>query len=411
MTDPTRHPFDRRFWKRFASQIWEKKHLVLKNIDSPLREMTPEQIFTLLVSFADDCRKRRNPEGFKFYVDGQKLYDDEVLQNLPRKMDKTLLGYHKRMNSQYSDYCLVCDELLQVQNDKQVLLADFTAELYRHVGFPNRFSELGLYLGNYRKTPFGVHVDGCGVFSFPIIGQKKFRLWSDDFVRKNPDLIEAHTYTRFKKNSRLLTAEPGDMVYWPSSDWHIAESDGAFSATWSLGVWVDRPHRDDISENLMTLLNEKLGARAQYKMVPFQQLHQKNGQVKELPEIFRDSISELLRLSENEIKNHFLKAWMNHISKQGFKVIPKERVKIKMTDRLRLRQIRSPILWLQSERDGKTLYSSGGVLVEHQNSKNLLKLVKALNSGQSCQIQQFLNGTSRAQDLKCLQILSDAGAF
>ncbi len=101
------------FWSQFANTVWEKKALLLKNVDSELTQMDHFAIFDLLVSFSNYCRKIKNPEGFKFFINGMPTYGDEILQVLPLKKDKTLLGYHMRMESLFSDYCLVCDELLK----------------------------------------------------------------------------------------------------------------------------------------------------------------------------------------------------------------------------------------------------------------------------------------------------------
>jgi hypothetical protein len=192
---------DQKFWSHFAKSYWEKKSLHLKNVKSGLLEMSDSEIFDLLVLYADHCREMNDPSGFKFYTDGIKADEEQVLEVLPEATDKSLLGYHKRMNSLFPDYCLVCDELLQVNLKKQHLLTDFTDDLYRHVGFPNRFSEMGLYLGNYKKTPFGVHVDSCGVFSFPVSGLKKFRLWPAAYGEKHPELDRTFNYEKHKKHS------------------------------------------------------------------------------------------------------------------------------------------------------------------------------------------------------------------
>ena len=108
------------------------------------------------------------------------------------------------MEKYFSDYCLVCDELLQANQKNWKKLQEFTDTLFTHVGFPNQFVEMGLYLGNYRQTPFGVHVDGCGVFSFPVIGKKTFRLWKSEFGKQHPELDRAHDYSALKKNSQIL---------------------------------------------------------------------------------------------------------------------------------------------------------------------------------------------------------------
>lgn len=399
---------DKKFWQYFAKNIWEKKPLVLRNVKSALLEMGEAEIFDLLVVFSDRCRKLNNPEGFKFYIHGFKAEAEDVLQVLPEKSDKTLLGYHARMKSLFKDYCLVCDELLTVNLKKQELLNDFTADLYRHVGFPNRFAEMGLYLGNYKKTPFGVHVDSCGVFSFPVSGVKKFRLWSGPYGKKNPDLDRTFKYDKYKKDSQLVEARAGDMVYWPSSEWHIAESDGSFSATWSLGVWVDQPHKEMVAQSLRSLLDTKLGAAGEEVMTSFRELHNAEGEISELPDSYLKSIKVLQNLSEAELRENFLKAWMTHISLQGFKTIPQKEksLKISAKTKVKLLQKKSLILWQKSLIEKKKFYVSFGGRLLESSSQPLLNTMKSLNAGQECSLQGL-----KPQDLSLIQVLADAGAL
>lgn len=402
---------DHKFWTNFTKNIWEKKPVTIKNVKSPLLEIGEAEIFRLLVLFSDQCRKLDDAAGFKFYVNGLQAHAEDILQVLPLKQDKNLLGYHKRMNALFSDYCLVCDELLKANVDKQALLTDFTTELYRHTGFPNRFSEMGLYLGNYRKTPFGVHVDSCGVFSFPVAGQKKFRLWTSAFAEKHPDLDRSFSYAKYKKDSVLMTAEVGDMTYWPSSAWHIAESDGQFSATWSLGVWVDKQHKELFSDSLNLLLSEKFGASGQLTSTAFQSLHSASGEVSDLPKAFAKSIEQLQALTTAEIQENFLKSWMLHISRQGFKNIPKVVSKLRPGSLIGLRSDRAKILWQNSlTQKTKVFCSFGGVLVETQKKSGLLKLIKALNAGQTCLVSDYIRPVAKT-DLKSLHLLAEAGAF
>lgn len=400
---------DQKFWSHFAKWTWEKKSVVYKGIHSPLSEINEKEVFALLVKYADRCRKRRNSEGFKFYVDGQKLHEDEVLDLLPKKKDQSLQAYHQRMDEIFEDYCLVCDELLQVNAEKQGHLTEFTNNLYRHIGFPNRFAEMGLYLGNYRKTPFGVHVDGCGVFSFPVVGTKKFRIWTPEFVEKNPTLERAFQYDQYKKHSQLLVARPGDMTYWPSSAWHIAESDGSFSATWSLGVWVDSRHADRVVNILAELIHQKLGSQADLVMTPFTELHKKSGQLLDLPKLYRQTIRSLETISAKELEAQFGKAWLAHISKQGFKTSPPQQTASRLPDKLRLKNPGSPILW--KVWGSNLICGFGGYLVETPKSKSLIRLLTALNTGEGCLIKSFLDPKNSRRDLNCLQELVKAGAF
>lgn len=404
---------DQKFWSHFAKNVWEKKPLVLKNVQSPLLQMGDAKIFDLLVRYADRCRKKNDPEGFKFYIDGQKVYAEEVLQVLPVKKDKSLQGYHSRMQAMFSDYCLVCDELLKSNLENQALLTDFTSELYRHVGFPNRFSEMGLYLGNYRKTPFGVHVDNCGVFSIPVVGTKRFRLWTAEYAQKNPSLDRAFKYEKHKKSSQLMEVTAGDLTYWPSSAWHIAESDGSFSATWSLGVWVDKPHSETLLESLKILLEAKLGAKGSTSMTAFKTLHEESGEVRSLPESYADSARLLISLSQTEIDEMLLKSWMVHISQQGFKNIPAVDLNVSLNSKVKLQNHRTPILWQQSLTDKFKVYVSfGGILLECTRSSGLFLLVKALNAAEICLVKKYFKmAKTRKQDLAALEALAETGAL
>lgn len=402
---------DQKFWQNFSKNIWEKEPLAIKNAKSPLLEIGEAEIFRMLVIFSDRCRKLKNADGFKFYIDGLQAHPQDVLQILPVKKDQSLLGYHKRMNTLFSDYCLVCDELLKTSSAKNYLLSDFTDELYRYTGFPNQFAEMGLYLGNYRKTPFGVHVDNCGVFSFPVVGQKKFRLWTSDFVKKNPALDRAFSYKKFNKNSQVLIAEAGDMTYWPSSAWHIAESDGQFSATWSLGIWVEKPHKKLFSEYLNYFLSEKFGARGNLMSTAFKELHATSGQVTELPAAFEESLKLLQSLSSAELKESFLKLWMQHISLQGFKNIPVVNIQLRSSSRVKLRSDRAKILWQSSKiQRNKVFVAYGGITVETQKSSGLFKFITAVNAGETCLLSDFIKSQNKA-DLRSLQKLAECGAF
>lgn len=409
------------FWKKFAKINWEKAPLLLQDSASTLQEIKEDQIFSMLVDYSNQCRKLKSPQGFKLFVEGQLQYAEDLLQFLPVKKDKSFLGYHARMEKYFSDYCLVCDELLQVSQENRKPLQQFTENLFSHVGFPNRFVEMGLYLGNYKKTPFGVHVDGCGVFSFPVVGKKTFRLWTPSFVEKNPALNRAHSYSKFKKHSQVLEARPGDMTYWPSSAWHIAESDGSFSATWSLGVWVDRSHFDVIQEALSPLLRKTLGVHGETKVTgqknglksdQKKSLHSSDGQVVDLPKNFQETILKIESLSKNELHDAFLKSWLELISKQGFKTFPLQIPpnKISLDSEIQISSLKS-ILWSKNRSKKMISCAFQGTVIELSPSHEMLYLIKDLNLGKQCRISDYLGLPKNKKDLASIQILADAGAF
>lgn len=397
-------------WNKFSKLHWEKKPYLFKKFSSPLSEITEKQIFSMLVQYSDLCRKNKDSQGFKLYIDGQMQHPEDILQILPLKKDKTLAGYHQRMEKLFSDYCLVCDELLQVSHENSTRLHDFTKNLYSYVGFPNRFTEIGLYLGNYKKTPFGVHLDSCGVFSFPVVGKKSFRLWTPEFAKKNPSIDRTMNYSKFNKHSLLFEVHPGDMSYWPSSSWHIAESDGSFNATWSLGVWVDKTHQECIEEALKPLLISKLkntDDKSSQSTNP-----QDNGKASILPIEYLNSISTIKKLSENDLHDAFLKYWLRMNSKNGFKLINNETAQKKISSKSKLKMQKSNcILWSKLKSNSDIIYAYQGRLFEHNNSPNFLKLIQELNLGKVCLVSDYLKGSQKKSDLRLLHEFANTGAF
>lgn len=390
------------FWKTFAKNNWEKKHTLVKDFKSGIQDIDQSEIFEMLVSFSERCRKINEPSGFKLYIDGQLLHPEEVLEFLPERKDQSLVGYNTRMEEIYSDYCLVCDELLQVSQKNWKRLTEFTNLLFAHVGFPNRFVEMGLYLGNYRKTPFGVHVDGCGVFSFPIVGRKTFRLWKPKFAEAHPDLDRSLSYSKYKKDSQVIEASPGDMTYWPSSAWHVAESSGKFTATWSLGVWVDQPLRENVASALTPLLKTKLGIAGDSKSVSHD-IYSQGNEIKSLPKAYQQSIERIKSISDSELRDAFMRDWVRSKSMMGFKTVPGPTKNLAPSSKSFVLEAGS-IFWSKLSAS-KVVYAYRGNVIETPPSANLHNLVQALNDGHQCLASEFLKGTQKKRDLRTLQTL------
>jgi ribosomal protein L16 Arg81 hydroxylase len=303
--------------KTFARTHWEKSACVLK-APLPLAEISADDIFVLLVRFCDLARENDSMSGLKFYVSGVRLEPFEALEHLPVNEDRGFTGYHKRMSRVFKDYGLVCDELYSVMigdmSRTRTSIQNFTTPLFECVGLPNRFAEIGLYIGNYKKTPFGVHVDRCGVLSLPVVGKKNFRVWKSAIVEQNPELMQSFSYEEFKKDSIRLNAQPGEMAYWPSADWHIAEGDGSFSATWSLGVWVDRPVHEAAIDAVSPLLKKKLEIALKSRG---NKTALKNSE--QLPAELELAAEALSKLSKKEIRDVLQEWWSAHFQSSGFK--------------------------------------------------------------------------------------------
>lgn len=394
------------FWSRFVRFNWEKAPLAAQKADPALLQIDASYIFELLVRYCDMCRERDSLDGLKFYVDGVRLEPFEALEQLPVPSDKSLQGYHRRMSRQFKDYGLVCDELLQVMRDPSVrdakawdIVSHFSQNLFQHTGLPNRFAEVGLYLGNYRKTPFGVHVDRCGVFSLPVVGKKTFRTWAPNIVEKNPELKESFSYDEFKSKSQVLVAEPGDITYWPSTHWHIAEGDGSFSATWSIGVWVDRPLTDVVAHimtsTVQTAITKKLKQRAQVTSLPLSELTD-DGFVTGLPKNLSDALKSVSALSEATLKEAFLVWWLEHVSSSGFKLEESPRMRpseIRIGEVI-LGQTDRPIYWAKLSKS-EIIWACDGQTHRAKATKEIVTILGSLNAGRPVTISSKHSKSAR----------------
>jgi hypothetical protein len=118
-----------------------------------------------------------------------------------------------------------------------------------------------LFLGRYARTPFGVHLGQMDVLTVPAVGTKSFRLWSPEYVSTHLGLMDLREYPEYIEGSYRIDCSPGDVGYWPSREWHIAESEGVeFTAAWGIGFWQ---HPDDfhsvrrVTEALVGLLKAR----------------------------------------------------------------------------------------------------------------------------------------------------------
>jgi len=118
--------------------------------------------------------------------------------------------------------------------------------------------KLTLFLGNYRNTPYGVHLGGASNFKFVIAGRKRMRVWDDASVRDKDALSFTNRYRSRLSGSIALDGAPGDVLYFPSSYWHVAEDSGRLSLSISVDLFVQPEptyHPPTDAESLLLSIN------------------------------------------------------------------------------------------------------------------------------------------------------------
>jgi len=145
---------------------------------------------------------------------------------LPRRADRSFHGWRSRLESRCTDYAMVFNRLERFMGDDVRRVRDGIAEIVEHVVYPVRGSDITLFAGRYRRTPFGVHADRELNLYWPLIGPKTMRFWPPEsdaiWDRKTRD--ERKHYQDRLSSSVALKSKRGDLMAWPGRWWHVGEA-------------------------------------------------------------------------------------------------------------------------------------------------------------------------------------------
>jgi hypothetical protein len=298
MSSPSNRPSDlvsaSRFWQHFATHHWEQKELVTDHpaLAAPMSEA---QLFDLVSRLPESPARgslggrrslvaqfiRRSIEDLavrlstrflappqpkaprlllRFTIESPSRFINGIRVRyatlgrrgrLPRPDDHSFEGYHRRITSELNPrwrrllglrrrrYSLIINYPEMASFDLwETTSKQIAAPLYRNAGMNNGGYYYNIFMGDYSRTPFGVHVDDESLFHFPIVGTKALRLWPPEFVRQHPAIKGCMDYGSYVDGSVLVKASPGETIYWPSKYWHIGEGEGQFSVSLALGMIV-----------------------------------------------------------------------------------------------------------------------------------------------------------------------------
>jgi hypothetical protein len=158
---------------------------------------------------------------------------------LPHAGDAGFGGYAGRVTGRLADdrYSLLIHGMHAFDRRMWTRQRAFFAGLWSRVGLPSTGAITTLFHGNYESSPVGVHKDRFATFMYLLSGRKRMRLWP-----RRPWSHDATTVTDYRDHvaeSITIDAEAGDLVFWPSSYYHVGENLGDEPAT-SINVGIPR---------------------------------------------------------------------------------------------------------------------------------------------------------------------------
>lgn len=221
-------------WAQFVATCWDVRPVVYRQggaapypVDAALRAAASVAhegaAAGAVCRFVLDDRQLRQPGGW-----------------LPRADDGDFARYAQRVlrdAGTRAAYALIVNEFHRHDADIFEAGRRFFRGLWAHVGLPASGAITTLFHGNYERTPVGVHKDRFSTFVFVLQGRKRMRFWP---ARPWQDAVATRVdYAQFLDDSFAVEIGPGDLLYWPSTYYHVGETVGAEVAT-SVNVGVPR---------------------------------------------------------------------------------------------------------------------------------------------------------------------------
>lgn len=395
-----------KFWKKFLNRIWSKKAIVIQNesVVNPL--ISENEIFEAMINYCEQTRK----DAIRFFIDGRLHYGD-ISHWYPKKTDKDLRGYLNRLDEEFKNqtYAFALSFFQAFMSyEHWNLIRDFLYPINKKFGLPP--GRLGctieLFIGNYRKTPFGLHRDPESTFCFPIVGSKTMRVWKFNVFKNKPLHFFLEDYDKYLASSKVLVAKPGEFIYWPSGYWHVGENDGTSMISLHLSYSSEGELKPIVRNVLNHLVDESLASKSLASFSMKQNIP--NELKKAVKKIKESTLSSLEHILEDY--------WLMKLSAQGFTEVPKKRKSLKLSLSKKVRvHTHFPIIYKLRDAD-LNLYLNGRSYVVGEKSAFLIALIKELNKGNTHEIREILmkyslNRIDTTLVKECLNLLYENGVL
>lgn len=376
------------FWAHFAEHYWEKRPLVITQpFVVPLA--TPEETFQTLVKATNQYLAGDRSFLLDFYIEYAKLITG-VGTYLPVSQDMSVVSYAARVSHQIQGrrFGLVAEDFHIHSAEIWLRIRELFHGLFAFIGIPGEKATSALFLGNYEKTPYGLHVGEAGSFKLVIEGRKRVRVWPPHYFRDKKDVTP--DYERFLDGSIVLEGDPGDVFYWPSGFAHVGESvDGGLVMSITVALFMDSRASIDLSEAAKMVENRLEGTdAANLYPVRCSTIQESAEKLPQVLEIATKALRDASR--DSQLKQDMQIQWLNRLSSCGFAKVPPPLPSEPMEDdRIVRGDPHYPILRLLTD-DSEMLCSANGHAFSVAAHPHILKLLERLNRGEACAVKNLM---------------------
>jgi hypothetical protein len=386
------------FWNGFVLRHWGRGPTVIRQ--PFVRAIaSPAEVFGAMVAATD--RLHADGLDFGFSIDGVRVGAD-VERWLPRNRDRSLEHLAERIagdlpGSSFSVF--LSGFQLELGWEFWMRIRRFLAGLYALVGVPAHRAEVDLFAGTYARSRRGIHLDSADVFCFVIEGRKRIRVWP------RPTFPDTGGYwygfgseRKHLATSICLDGEPGDILYWPSSYWHVGESLGGTVSSLSLGLYAWDSLAATASRLVESEVTRELGEANFIESLPAS-----GAQLEALPPRARRALTR----ATGNLATTLLRRRMEQLTGYAFEHIPRP------PDRVRPRASSIvaadpafPILYRSV--GGTAIIAANGRSIALPRSKALQGMIDTLNRGAHFSLSQRTGAAPHLREARRFLLVSGA---
>ncbi|WP_257447828.1 cupin domain-containing protein [Archangium lipolyticum] len=383
-------------WDTFVRRYWNKRPVLYKGTSASPFE--PGDVFDAATGAARSyLRSSHAPDSLphlQFTID--RLQQVFLAPWLPRESDGSLEAYDARLAPRLGDrrYALIVTRLHASGFGLWARERAFFSELWRRVGIPMTGGITTLFHGNYEHSPVGVHLDRFTTFLFALHGRKRMRFWPKKPWKEPVSTIL--DYEPYLKDSFVAEVEPGDILYWPSSYYHVGESAGRGVAT-SVNVGIPiSEHLSvyDVHDLLRGFGDESASTGPAKGASPLARgvLSEEGILSSELPRALMESVGELRGLSRpREVRRQLRTTWLKRLSAAGFEPVPPPARGGRLKDEDRVRgDPRFPILLEPEGTEHWICSANGHALLGAGRVEAVARMFETLSSGREVPVGELL---------------------
>jgi 50S ribosomal protein L16 3-hydroxylase len=374
------------FWDRFMQDGSDRSPRCLERLPVPLAESA--EVFEVVKKTSAASRQgdRRSP--VRFLMEEEFVLVGPMLDRyVPREEDASLEAYADRITSSINGRRFgLALNLFHVHDWRLWMrMREFGRGYAKRM--PAHYVHPAIFLGNYDRTPFGIHRDPVTAFMFVMQGRKRLHLWPPDYFKDESDPRRAHSYKQLLPDALTLEGGPGDVLFWPPGYWHVGESLGG-EMSMSLNIGYHAWHPFDGLQERLEAQSQPSEESAPVEPFDLERLRQSasalTGEIDRRAQALRDAARDPAFRHSMEV------GWLKHLTGSGYDPVPDALPWKKLEDEAVVRACPEyPIRWLPAP-ERKVVLSAHGLSFTLPANPRVLQLVERLNRGEALPVDLLI---------------------